>query len=113
MTDLIGLLVRLGAAEIPHSGATLLDHLVGTYDLLLDWGAPDATCVAGLFHSVYGTPRFKQVLTDDRELIKDAIGPEAESLVWKFSKVSNFGEIDGALALIWKANRLEQDRRLS
>jgi hypothetical protein len=43
------------ADRMPHSGRSLLDHLVGTRQLLVDGGARPPVCNAGLIHFVYGT----------------------------------------------------------
>ena len=40
---------------VPHSAGDLLSHFRGTYDLLRRWGSPEAVCLAGLLHGVYGT----------------------------------------------------------
>src|SRR6058998_441559 len=37
---------------LPHSDRGLLDHLLGTRQLLVEWAARPAACDAGLFHSV-------------------------------------------------------------
>lgn len=80
------LLMSLGCGAVRHSGRTLLDHLVGTYDVLKTWEAPDMLCLAGLFHSIYGTEGLRLDLPAKvtRDTIRDAIGPEAESLAWLF-----------------------------
>lgn len=82
----IGVLRRFHADETPHSGRTLIDHLLGTYRLLERWGNPPAVCRAGLFHSIYGTNifTFKSASFDDRATIRDAIGDTAERLAFLF-----------------------------
>lgn len=77
----------IGAHQVPHSGRTLLDHLTGTYELLTQWGSNEATCVAGLFHSVYGTQTFGHSLLDhdQRNHVRSMIGDAAEQLVFLFS----------------------------
>mgnify|MGYP001557427643 FL=1 len=79
-------LSRLGANRISHKNGTLLQHLEGTWSLLRDWGNPVAVCLAGLYHSVYGTGGFEQqsVPLSDRERIIKLIGTEAEQLVYLF-----------------------------
>ena len=80
------LLLELGAHVTSHSRRTLLAHLEGTHDLLVQWGNPPAVCVAGLFHSVYGTYAFhkKSAQMSMRARIRDAIGADAEALVYLF-----------------------------
>jgi len=42
---------EVNTQEIPHTERALLDHLLGTRQLLVEWGARPAVCDAGLFHS--------------------------------------------------------------
>ncbi len=81
------MLVHVGARQVPHSGRTLLDHLRGTYELLTQWECNEATCVAGLFHSIYGTQTFAHSLLDhsQRGYVRSLIGVAAEQLVYFFS----------------------------
>ena len=81
------LLHHVGAHQVPHSGRTLLDHLRGTYELLTQWGSNEATCVAGLFHSIYGTKTFAHSLLDhsQRSYVRSMIGAATEQLVFLFS----------------------------
>ncbi len=82
----IALLKELNAHVTPHSRRTLLAHLQGTHDLLVEWENEPDVCVAGLFHSVYGTYAFDKQCADMsmRERIRDVIGPSAEQLVYLF-----------------------------
>lgn len=78
-------LMSLDANKTRHSGRTLFEHLKGVHDLLRDWDNEHHVCLAGLFHSIYGTRTFKhQSLSDRGELVK-MIGPRAELLVFYFS----------------------------
>ena len=78
----------LGADEVGHSGRTLYDHLKGTHDLLLQWGALRHVRLAGLFHSIYGTVYFKHQCLEptlkNRELVAELIGEKAERLAYIF-----------------------------
>jgi hypothetical protein len=71
---------------MPHTDRRLLDHLLGTRQLLVEWEARPALCDAGLFHSVYGTDSYelKAVPLTMRNDVQQLIGDEAESLVWLF-----------------------------
>ena len=82
----IALLESLDAHVTSHSRRTLLAHLQGTHDLLVEWGNPPHVCVAGLFHSVYGTHVFEKRCADlsMRGQIRGVIGPDAERLVHLF-----------------------------
>lgn len=80
------LLEHLKADEVSHSGRTLWAHLKGTHDLLRDWDNPEHVCLAGLFHSVYGTKNFRHKSADfeQRPTIRALIGKDAEHLVYLF-----------------------------
>jgi len=82
----IGFLRAAGTAALGHPGGLLLDHLLGTRELLLRWGERPALCDAGLFHSVYGTEHFlpSAVPLRMREEVAALIGTEAEGLAWLF-----------------------------
>jgi hypothetical protein len=71
---------------MPHSDRGLFDHLRGTRQLLVEWGARPALCDAGLFHSIYSTEHFEQTAVPPtrRDEVRQLIGEEAESLVWLF-----------------------------
>ena len=71
---------------MPHSDRALFDHLLGTRQLLVEWGSRPALCDAGLFHSIYSTEHFEQtaVPLTKRDEVRQLIGEEAESLVWLF-----------------------------
>ena len=66
---------NLGADKIKHTDGsqTLLDHLIGTRNILKRMDALDYIQDAGLFHSVYGTASFNKQLTSNREEIKQLI----------------------------------------
>ncbi len=72
--------------QISHFGRTLKDHLIGTHNLLDQWGNADHVCLAGLFHSVYGTKTFPQAALTmiSRNNVRALIGGKAESLVYIF-----------------------------
>jgi hypothetical protein len=82
----LALLQRLDAHRVPHSKRTLIEHLVGTHDLLREWGNDDAVCCAGLFHSIYGTRVFAAQCADfsSRDEIRAVIGDQAEALAYLF-----------------------------
>jgi hypothetical protein len=82
----IDFLKSIGCHKTEHSGRTLLEHLIGTYKILDEGFAPIHVCYAGLFHSVYGTAYFKPktISLDNRDVVKDIIGEEAENLAFMF-----------------------------
>lgn len=69
-----------------HSGAQLIDHLIGVHDKLKSWHCRSDICLAGLFHSIYGTESFAQqtVPLAERPLVQQVIGAEAERLAHLF-----------------------------
>ena len=83
---LTSLLIELNTDSLSHSHGTLIEHLEKTYELLKQWNNPDYVCLAGLFHSIYGTQIYtKQTLgLEQRDVIKKAIGVEAEYLAYLF-----------------------------
>lgn len=115
-------LIQQGAGRTSHSGHTLWDHLVGVHRILEACKSADYVCVAGLFHSVYGTQAFKKVTIDSsrRAEVQDLIGTNAESLVWAFCnlprpklfemslKQQTYGWLDG-LAITHNKNHFFDD----
>ena len=80
------LLDELGVEDVEHPSGTLLEHLQGTYDLLAGWGCAPHTCLAGLYHSIYGTELFEtQTLgLDARDRVKAVAGERAETLAFLY-----------------------------
>ncbi len=66
---------------------TLLAHLERTEELLDRWGTSADLTLAGLCHAIYGTDGFPvSLLTiDRRDLVSEAIGNEAESIVYFYA----------------------------
>jgi hypothetical protein len=78
-------LIELDANKTAHSGRTLFEHLKGVHDLLRDWGNDEDVCLAGLYHSIYGTNTFKHQSLHDRAQLVAMIGEHAEFLVHCFA----------------------------
>lgn len=76
-----------GLDQVEHSGRALADHLVGTYRFLRLRNAEPDICLAGLYHSVYGTSQFRNPAPAEREAIRARIGERAERLAWLFCAV--------------------------
>lgn len=76
-----------GAADMPHPGGTLLEHLNRVSRRLTQWGAPPEVVVAGLCHATYGTDGFAPSLLDlaDRHVLVELIGERAEALVYLYA----------------------------
>ncbi len=80
------LLKDLNTDSNPHTAGTLMDHLRGTYQLLESWGNLKSVCLAGLFHSIYGTQSYQtqSATFEQRSQIRQIIGKEAEFLAYLF-----------------------------
>lgn len=84
--ELKSFLEQSGAGKVAHGKQrSLLDHLVGVYRLLSEWGASPAVREAGLFHSIYGTEQFRTATTRNRQPIIELIGEAAEAHVFAFA----------------------------
>jgi len=121
-------LASLELNNISHSGKTFIQHLYNVEDILRICGVNESVCLAGLYHSIYGTNYFKIKLGQDRSTIKEIIGERAEQLAWLFCNANrpfcwfcgnNLAMIDGTsividaatlhdLQMIEGANLLEQ-----
>ena len=79
-------LSELGAGDFSHIDGTLLEHLIGTRDILRKWNASTALADAGLYHAAYGTAGFDErlVSTDQRSEIASIIGNSAEEIVYQY-----------------------------
>ena len=101
-------LIQLNTQQTKHGGYRMLwDHLCEVYVMLE--GEPESVRLAGLYHSVYGTKRFKTVTTSNRDLVKERIGVVAEELVWRFKDLdvrAPDAKLEPELSKIWEANRI-------
>jgi hypothetical protein len=75
------------ADSVPHLSGCLLDHLKRTEDLLVDWGASDMVCLAGLCHAAYGTDGLAMALLglDSRPEVAETVGADVEELVYLYA----------------------------
>ena len=85
-SERIKLLDRVPVTDIEHFGRPFQEHLIGTHDLLDQWGNSKKVCLAGLFHSIYGTKTFlpAALTTESRDDVRLLIGDQAEALVFVF-----------------------------
>ena len=76
--------IRVGAEDVPHTNKSYLAHAIGVYNDLKAWGANEDLCVAGLFHSIYGTELFQgfKLPLDRRGELQELIGIEAERMAY-------------------------------
>jgi hypothetical protein len=90
-TNKIDFLKSLGADKVKHGEETLLKHLIRTHDILHKLGEDQFLLDAGLFHSVYGTAYFMPEggLLDNRKVVIDLIGEQAEEIVYWFCILVN------------------------
>ena len=77
-------LVGLGVEQVGHTGKSYLAHLVGVYRLMESCGCPEEVCRAGMFHSLYGTERFRGFTLPlaRRPEVRALIGERAERLAY-------------------------------
>lgn len=107
--------------NVDHSGGSFFSHLYNTFFILKEIGADEDTCLAGLYHSVYGNERFYFATPFTQDEIILQIGKDAERLVYYFclpeiSKIifnnslnlSNSHRL--SLAQILYANEVEQNK---
>lgn len=75
---------------VDHSGRTFFEHLLGTMKRMEAENLSDELCLAGLYHSVYGTEFFQYKNEEiTRDTVKGLIGEFAESLVYEFCTLKN------------------------
>lgn len=86
--NLVDFLTAKGAFQTKHSGRRLGDHLLNTFELLIENKAPKTVAIAGGLHSIYGTNAFKQITTSDRTEIQQHFGETTERLAYLFSIIN-------------------------
>jgi hypothetical protein len=82
--QLTSFLVDLGIEKIGHTQKNYLAHLISVYKLMESQGCTEELCRAGMFHSIYGTERFRgfTLPVERRQEIQALIGERAERLVY-------------------------------
>ncbi|KAJ8601201.1 hypothetical protein CTAYLR_003245 [Chrysophaeum taylorii] len=79
------------APLIWHKHGSFLDHLRDVWVMLCAWEQPQSWCRLGLFHSAYSNSFVSMNLYDatkDRSNLASLVGPEAETLVYKFCVIN-------------------------
>jgi hypothetical protein len=76
--------VRSLTGNISHSQTMFFTHCLNTFKLLKSQGRPEDVCLAGLYHSIYGTELFNPNISISREVVQSYIGESAEKLVKLF-----------------------------
>jgi pimeloyl-ACP methyl ester carboxylesterase len=76
----------LGARSTTHPGGTVLAHLERVHALTVEWSASRRAQLAAISHATYGTDGFPHALlpTDRRDRLAEAIGADAERLVYLY-----------------------------
>jgi hypothetical protein len=82
--QLTDFLVGIGVEQVGHTGKSYLSHLVGVYRDLEARGHSADVCSAGMFHSIYGTERFRgfTLPLERRAEVRGLIGERAERLAY-------------------------------
>ncbi|MCL1049517.1 hypothetical protein L2755_07785 [Shewanella abyssi] len=77
----------VNADRIEHSDRTVLAHLLGTYTILNELDANETVKMAGAFHNVYDTDKFKfgGDSSIGRHVLINHIGAKSENIVYLFS----------------------------
>src|SRR6516164_7824961 len=75
-------LVGMGVEQVPHTHKSYLAHLIAVYRSLEAQGRPQDVCRAGMFHSIYGTERFRgfTLPLERRDEVRALVGERAERL---------------------------------
>ena len=81
---LTNFLVEIGVEQVPHTHKSYLAHLIAVYRILEEQGFPEEVCRAGMFHSIYGTERFRgfTLPPERRGEVRALIGERAERLAY-------------------------------
>ena len=82
------LIENLNTVKVKHGDKTFYDHLCNVEKILRICGCDEDVCIAGLYHSIYGTSNFEKQTINDRKKIQDVIGIRAENLVYIFCNAS-------------------------
>ena len=97
----------------------IIDHLIGTSEILKDMDAPSYLIDAGLFHSVYGEVASKLPPNSliERSDLQEVIGIQAEEIVFLFCSIPQprtknihsmeHGQLRNDLILLCQANDKE------
>jgi hypothetical protein len=80
----LAFLQTLGLESVPHTRHTYLAHLAAVHRDLARWGCDEDVCLAGLFHSIYGTELFRgfTLPLERRGEIRALAGERAERLAY-------------------------------
>ena len=87
------------SAHVDHSGSSLWNHLLGTFEILRGWGAETDVCLAGLIHSVYATQYYRTAVVRlaQRSKVSSTVGSGAERLAHTFCLIDRQTLRDAAM----------------
>ena len=80
-------------SNLQHGNTTFANHLYDTFCCMKHMGCSTNACLAGLFHSIYGTDFYELNMRFERNFIKDMIGDEAETLCYYFCEENRDNKI--------------------
>jgi len=75
--------------NIQHGDGNFYEHNKAVFDILKSLNLNDDICLAGLYHSVYGTEFFNPGIDVSRTFVCNKIGSYAESLVYDFCNLQD------------------------
>jgi hypothetical protein len=111
---------RIFHEDFVHGNGMYRDHCIGVYDILIENKVSEDICLAGLWHSTFGTENYKPPSLIPVPVVIGAIGETATELVVQFCNLKNRTtslihnkELPNRQELLWieYANLLEQWRR--
>ncbi|KAF8021771.1 hypothetical protein BT93_G2030 [Corymbia citriodora subsp. variegata] len=116
LPSLVATLRSAGAGECWHKNASFLDHLVGIYRILHLWGAPDAVCLCGLYHSAYPNSSVNLAIfkpNTSRDVVRGFVGNAAERLIHLYCIVPRLTLIHNDLLFHYDDSELVEHLKLS
>jgi hypothetical protein len=83
------LLADRGTMYQPYGRGSLWTHLLGTFNILEQWGESVAICAAGLLHHAYASSLVDHPIFSEQErgTVKSAVGDRAEALLFDFAQL--------------------------
>lgn len=89
-----------------HGNDYFIAHCMGVYTILKQMGSPLEICIAGLYHSVYGTEHFTPVTRLTKHTVKEYIGERSEDLVSTFCSLK-----DRDISILKNLNNYDERKR--
>jgi len=82
--ELTDFLMKLGIGQVAHTQKNYLAHLISVHKLMQSALCDEELCLAGLFHSIYGTEKFQgfKLPLSSRSELAEMIGSRAERLAY-------------------------------